>query len=169
MARSLNKVTLIGMVGNVETKQLPNGGSVTNISLATDESYTDKQTGQKVEQTEWHRVVLFGKSSEIAAKYVTKGIKIYVEGKLKTREWEKDGIKRYSTEIQGNEFMLLSHPGGQQGQQQPAQHQQQGYGHQQPVQQPVYQQAMPQQGYGHQQPQPQPQNYGAAFDDDIPF
>ena len=100
MARGVNKVILVGTCGqDPETRYLPNGNAVTNLSLATSEQWTDKQTGQKVEKTEWHRVSLFGKVAEIAGEYLRKGSQVYIEGKLQTREWEKDGIKRYTTEI----------------------------------------------------------------------
>ncbi|HCV38988.1 MAG TPA: single-stranded DNA-binding protein, partial [Pseudomonas sp.] len=98
--RGVNKVILVGTCGqDPEVRYTPNGNAVTNLSLATSEAWTDKQTGQKVEKTEWHRVVLFGKVAEIAGDYLRKGSQCYIEGKLKTREWEKDGIKRYSTEV----------------------------------------------------------------------
>src|SRR3990167_244785 len=100
MAPGGNKVILVGTCGqDPETRYLPNGNAVTNLSLATSEQWTDKQTGQKVEKTEWHRVSLFGKVAEIAGEYLRKGSQVYIEGKLQTREWEKDGIKRYTTEI----------------------------------------------------------------------
>ena len=100
MARGVNKVILVGTCGqDPETRYLPSGNAVTNLSLATSEQWTDKQTGQKVEKTEWHRVALFGKVAEIAGEYLRKGSQVYIEGKLQTREWEKDGIKRYTTEI----------------------------------------------------------------------
>lgn len=100
MARGVNKVILVGTCGqDPEVRYLPNGNAVTNLSLATSEQWTDKQTGQKVERTEWHRVSLFGKVAEIAGEYLRKGSQCYIEGKLQTREWEKDGIKRYTTEI----------------------------------------------------------------------
>jgi single-strand DNA-binding protein len=98
--RGINKVILVGTCGqDPEVRYLPNGNAVTNLSLATSEQWTDKQTGQKVEKTEWHRVSLFGKVAEIAGEYLRKGSQVYIEGKLQTREWEKDGIKRYTTEI----------------------------------------------------------------------
>lgn len=98
--RGVNKVILVGTCGqDPETRYLPNGTAVTNLSLATSEQWTDKQTGQKVEKTEWHRVSMFGKVAEIAGEYLGKGSQVYIEGKLQTREWEKDGIKRYTTEI----------------------------------------------------------------------
>ncbi len=100
MARGVNKVILVGTCGqDPEVRYLPNGNAVTNLSLATSEQWTDKQTGQKVEKTEWHRVSMFGKVAEIAGEYLRKGSQVYIEGKLQTREWEKDGIKRYTTEI----------------------------------------------------------------------
>ena len=98
--RGINKVILIGTCGqDPEVRYMPNGNAVTNLSLATNEQWTDKQTGQQVQKTEWHRVMLFGKVAEIAGEYLRKGSQVYIEGKLQTREWEKDGIKRYTTEI----------------------------------------------------------------------
>lgn len=98
--RGVNKVILIGNVGgDPETRYMPNGNAVTNITLATTDSWKDKQTGQQQERTEWHRVVLFGKVAEIAGEYLRKGSQCYIEGRLQTREWEKDGVKRYTTEI----------------------------------------------------------------------
>lgn len=100
MARGVNKVILVGTCGqDPEVKYLSNGNAVTNLSLATSEQWKDKQSGDKKEKTEWHRVVIFGKVAEIAGEYLRKGSQVYIEGKLQTREWEKDGIKRYSTEI----------------------------------------------------------------------
>lgn len=100
MARGVNKVILVGTCGqDPETRYTPGGTAITNLSLATSEQWTDKQTGQKVEKTEWHRVVFFGKIAEIAGEYLRKGSQCYIEGRLATREWEKDGIKRYTTEI----------------------------------------------------------------------
>lgn len=100
MARGVNKVILVGTLGqDPEVKYLPNGNAVCNLSLATSEQWKDKQTGEKKEKTEWHRVVMFGKVAEIAGEYCRKGSQVYIEGKLETREWEKDGIKRYTTEI----------------------------------------------------------------------
>jgi len=100
MARGVNKVILIGNVGgDPETRYMPNGNAVTNITLATTDSWKDKQTGQQQEKTEWHRVVLFGKVAEIAGEFLKKGSQCYIEGRLQTREWEKDGVKRYTTEV----------------------------------------------------------------------
>jgi len=112
MARSINKVTLIGTLGrDPEVRYLPNGNAVANLSLATDESYNDKGTGQKVEQTEWHRLTVYGRLAEICQQYLKKGSRAYFEGKLRTREWEKDGVKRYTTEIICNEMMMLDSRG----------------------------------------------------------
>jgi single-strand DNA-binding protein len=175
MGRSVNKVQVIGnLCRDPEMKYLPNGNAVVTISVATDESYNDKNSGQKVERTEWHRMTAFGKLAEIIGQYLKKGSKAYFEGKLKTNEYEKDGIKRYSTEIVINDMMMLDgRPSDKQvGQgnngggfapqgQQPAQRQSQQGGF------------APQGGYSQsaQQPQaaPQPANYFDSFDDDIPF
>ncbi|WP_307830583.1 single-stranded DNA-binding protein [Pseudomonas sp. MF5691] len=126
MMRGVNRVTLLGTCGqDPEVRYMPNGTCVTNLSLATSEQWTDKQTGQKVEKTEWHRVSLFGKVAEIAGEYLHKGSRVYIEGKLQTRSWEKDGIKRYTTEIvvdmQGTLQLLDAKPAEQEarGPQQP--------------------------------------------------
>jgi single-strand DNA-binding protein len=109
MARGINKVILIGNLGNdPETKFLPSGGAVTNVSLATSESWKDKQTGQQQERTEWHRVVFFNKLAEIAGEYLKKGSKVYVEGSLRTRKWQgQDGQDRYTTEIVVSDMQML--------------------------------------------------------------
>jgi single-strand DNA-binding protein len=86
---------------------MPNGKAVTNISIATSESWKDKTTGEPQERTEWHRVVFFNTLADIVGEYVKKGSRLYIEGKLQTRSWEQDGIKRYSTEIVGNEMQML--------------------------------------------------------------
>lgn len=100
MARGVNKVIIIGNLGaDPETRYMPNGNAVCNITLATTDSWKDKQTGQQQERTEWHRVVFFGRLAEVAGQYLRKGSKVYIEGRLQTREWEKDGIKRYTTEV----------------------------------------------------------------------
>lgn len=179
MARGVNKVILVGTCGqDPETRYLPNGNAVTNLSLATSEQWTDKQSGQKVEKTEWHRVTLFGKVAEIAGEYLRKGSQVYIEGKLQTREWEKDGIKRYITEIivdmQGTLQLLGGRPQGDQ----------QGQGGNN------YAQSAPRPQQSRPVPQQQPQSYGQpvqresrpapqqaaqpaadfdSFDDDLPF
>ncbi len=109
MARgSVNKVILIGTLGrDPEMRYLPNGNAVCSVSLATDEGYRDKNTGQQVDKTEWHRVEAFGRLAEIMGEYTKKGSKLYIEGKLRTDEYEKDGIKRYSTKIIANEMTML--------------------------------------------------------------
>jgi single-strand DNA-binding protein len=97
----INKVILVGTLGrDPETKQIANGGFITNLNLATSEQWTDKQSGQRQEKTEWHRVVLFGKLAEIAGQYLKKGRQVYLEGKLQTRKWQdQTGQDRYSTEV----------------------------------------------------------------------
>lgn len=168
MARGVNKVILVGTCGqDPEVKFLPNGNAVTNLSLATSEQWTDKQTGQKVEKTEWHRVSMFGKVAEIAGEYLRKGSQVYIEGKLQTREWEKDGIKRYTTEIvvdmQGTMQLLGGRP--QQNDQQGSNGSQQ----QAPRQQTPRPQSAPQQQSRPPQQAPQPAQDFDSFDDDIPF
>ena len=100
-SRGINKVILVGNIGqDPEIKYLPNGGAVANLTLATSDSYKDKNTGQEVEKTEWHRVCIFGKLAEICGEYVRKGSKLYIEGKLQTRKWQdQSGQDRYTTEI----------------------------------------------------------------------
>jgi single-strand DNA-binding protein len=124
MARGINKVILIGNAGNdAEVRFMPSGGAVANVSLATTESWRDKQTGQMQERTEWHRVSFMDRGNfrlgQIAGDFIKKGSKVYVEGSLRTREWEKDGIKRYTTEIIASEMQLLDGraDGGNAGQQ----------------------------------------------------
>lgn len=105
---SVNKVILVGNLGkDPETRYLPDGGAVTNISLATTESWKDKASGEKKEKTEWHRVGFFGKLAEIAGEYLKKGSQVYVEGRIQTREYEKEGVKRYSTEIIADRMQML--------------------------------------------------------------
>jgi single-strand DNA-binding protein len=109
MARGVNKVILVGNLGNdPESNELPSGGAVTNISVATSESWKDKKTGQQQERTEWHRVVFFNRLAEIANEYLKKGSKVYVEGSLRTRKWQdKQGQDRYTTEIVASEMQML--------------------------------------------------------------
>ncbi|QXG23191.1 single-stranded DNA-binding protein [Pseudomonas viridiflava] len=189
MARGVNKVILVGTCGqDPEVRYLPNGNAVTNLSLATSEQWTDKQTGQKVEKTEWHRVSMFGKVAEIAGEYLRKGSQVYIEGKLQTREWEKDGIKRYTTEIvvdmQGTMQLLGGRPQGDAQQGQGGGNYNQSAPNQsapRPQQSRPQQSAPPQQNYNQQPPQhresrpapqqqaPQPAADFDSFDDDIPF
>jgi len=118
MARGINKVILVGNCGqDPDTKYLPSGNAVTNITIATSESWKDKQTGQQQERTEWHRIVFFNRLGEVAGEYLRKGSKVYVEGSLRTRKWQdQSGADRYTTEIVGSEMQMLdSRSGGQQG------------------------------------------------------
>ena len=115
MARGINKVILIGNLGkDPETRYMPSGGAVTNITLATSESWKDKNTGEQQERTEWHRVVFFNRLGEIAGEYLKKGSKVYVEGSLRTRKWQgQDGQDRYTTEIVASDMQMLdSRTGG---------------------------------------------------------
>ena len=155
MSRGVNKIILLGNLGaDPEMRNTQAGKAVANLSIATSESWTDKNTGQKQEKTEWHKVVFFDRLAEVAGQYLKKGSKIYIEGKLQTRKWQnQQGVDQYTTEIVGNEMQMLdsrSDGGGQQQggyQQQPAQ--QQAYAAPTPQQSPSYAQ-QPQQ---HQQPQ----------------
>lgn len=117
MARGINKVILIGNVGqDPEVKYMPSGGAVTNISLATTDTWKDKVSGLPQERTEWHRLVFFNRLGEIAGEYLKKGSKIYVEGALRTRKWQaQDGTDRYTTEIVVSEMQMLDGRPGQDG------------------------------------------------------
>ena len=114
MARGVNKVILIGNLGrDPEVRYAPNGQAVANVTLATSESWKDKNTGEKQERTEWHRVVFFGRLAEIAGEYLKKGAQVYVEGRLQTRKWQdKDGADRYTTEIVANDMQMLGSRAG---------------------------------------------------------
>lgn len=150
-SRGVNKVILIGSLGNdPESRNMPNGDMVTNISMATSETWKDKNTGEQQEKTEWHRVIFFRRLAEIVDQYVKKGSKIYIEGRLQTRSWEQDGVKRYTTEIVANEMQMLDSR-GQGGQQ--------NGGASQPAPSQSQQQS------GQQAQQSIPDNFG----DDIPF
>ena len=145
-SRGVNKVILVGNVGNEpECRTMPNGNSVANISVATSESWKDKNTSEQQERTEWHRVVFFNRLAEIVEQYVKKGSKLYIEGRLQTRSWEQDGIKRYTTEIVANEVQMLDSRGSTN---------QEGFGDQATATQTPQQAA--------------PANFD-NFDDDIPF
>ena len=127
MARGVNKVIIVGNLGaDPDSKSMPSGNMVANFSVATTESWNDRDTGERQEKTEWHRVVFFGKLAEIAEQYLDKGSQLYVEGKLQTRKWQdKEGNDRYTTEILGNEMNMLggrqsSGDGGAYDQSQPA-------------------------------------------------
>ena len=144
MARGVNKVILIGNLGDdPDVKHTNNGNAVCNISIATSESWTDKQSGQKQERTEWHRVVFFNKLGEIAGQYLHKGSKVYIEGSLRTRKWQdQNGQDRYTTEIVGSEMQMLDSRGDSNAQMGGGQG---GYQQQAPQQNRAPQQAAPQQ------------------------
>ncbi len=114
MARGVNKVILIGNLGrDPEVRYSPSGSAVANVTLATSESWKDKNSGEKQEKTEWHRVVFFGRLAEIAGEYLKKGSQVFVEGRLQTRKWQdKEGHDRYTTEIVANEMQMLGSRGG---------------------------------------------------------
>ncbi|MDE0759425.1 MAG: single-stranded DNA-binding protein [Pseudomonadales bacterium] len=175
MAKGINKVIIVGNLGrDPETRFMPSGGAVTNVSVATSKSWRDRESGEQKERTEWHRVVFFNRLAEIAGEYLKRGSKIYLEGELRTREWEREGQKHYTTEIVANEMQMLDGRGdgggGQgggyapQGNQGGYQNQNENYGGGS---------AAPQQ-YQNQNPG-QNQNQGGFsgpaddFDDDIPF
>lgn len=109
MARGINKVILVGNLGaDPETRYMPSGGAVTNIRIATTDSWRDKESGEQQERTEWHSVALFGRLGEIAGEYLRKGRQVYIEGRLRTRKWQdRDGNDRYTTEIIANEMQML--------------------------------------------------------------
>ncbi len=185
MARGVNKVILIGNLGqDPEVRYMPNGNAVTNVTIATSESWKDRESGQQQERTEWHRVVFFGKLAEIAGQYLRKGSKVYVEGALRTRKWQgQDGQDRYTTEIvcdmNGQMQMLDSRSEGGGGYQQQAPAQQ--YQQQAPVQQARHQssysappasaapQSAPPAPAAPQSAPPAPAAGFDDFDDDIPF
>ena len=109
--RGVNKVIVVGNLGqDPDTRFMPSGSAVTNISVATSESWKDKQTGEKKERTEWHRVAAFGRLAEIMAEYLRKGSQVYIEGKLRTRKWDKDGQTHYTTEIIADQMQMLGSP-----------------------------------------------------------
>ena len=173
MAKGINKVILIGNLGqDPELRYMPQGGAVANLSIATSETYKDKATGQPKEVTEWHRVVMYGKLAEIAGEYLSKGSKVYIEGKLKTRKWtDQQGIERYTTEIVANELQMLDGNQGQRPAQQPPAAPgprpmpgQQGYQKPTPAQQ-----RMPMQGGYANNNAGQPMQPPAEYIDDIPF
>ena len=116
-SRGVNKVILVGNVGSdPEFRAMPNGNGVAQLSLATSDQWKDKNTGEAKEKTEWHRVVFFNRLAEIVEQYVNKGSKLYIEGSLRTRSWEQDGVKKYSTEIVAKEMQMLdSRSGGDSG------------------------------------------------------
>lgn len=148
MARGVNKVIIVGNLGNdPDTKYMPSGSAVTNLSVATNESWKDKATGEQKDRTEWHKVAMFGRLAEISAEYLRKGSQVYIEGKLRTRKWQdQQGNDRYSTEIIADEMQML---GGRTGGGAPAM-------------------GGPPQSSPPPQGSPGPAG-GGDFDDDIPF
>ena len=160
-SRGVNKVILVGNLGNdPETRYMPSGGAVTNITVATSESWKDKQTGQPQERTGWHRVVFFNRLAEIAGEYLRKGSKVYLEGSLRTRKWQDNsGQDRYTTEIVANEMQMLDSRGSGQG-----------GGYQQGQGAAPAPQSAPAQGAAAAAAAPAaaPTDFG-DFDDDIPF
>ena len=146
MARGINKVILVGNLGaDPETRYMPSGSAVTNLSVATSESWKDKQTGEQKDRTEWHKVVMFDRLAEIAAEYLRKGSQVYIEGKLQTRKWQdRDGNDRWTTEVRANEMQMLGGRGGAGG-------------------------AAPMGSDSRPSSSPPPQPGPDDFDDDIPF
>ena len=116
MARGINKVILVGNLGrDPETRYMPSGGAVTNVSIATSKGWKDRDSGEQKERTEWHRIVFFNKLAEIAGEYLKRGSKVYIEGELRTRDWEKDGQKHYTTEVVASEMQMLDSRGEMNG------------------------------------------------------
>jgi single-strand DNA-binding protein len=112
MKKGINKCIILGNLGqDPKLQHMPSGGAVTSINVATSESWKDKNTGQQEQRTDWHRIVFFNKLAEIAGQYLKKGSKVYIEGSLRTRAWEKDGEKRYTTEIVASEMQMLDSKG----------------------------------------------------------
>lgn len=159
MAKGINKVILVGNLGNdPEVKYMPSGGAVTNISIATTDSWKDKTSGEKVDRTEWHRVVFFNRLAEITGEYLKKGSQVYVEGALRTRKWQdQNGQDKYTTEIVGSEMQMLgSRSGGSDSFDQSA------------PSAPKQSKPNPSQQNRPNQAPAAPQNFD-DFDDDIPF
>ena len=150
MAKGVNKVIIIGNLGaDPEVRYMPSGGAVTNLSIATSESWKDKETGERVERTEWHRVVLFNRLAEIASEYLKKGSKVYLEGSIRTRKWQdNNGQDRYTTEIVANELQMLDSRGSA-------------------CEAPQYNRN--QASNAPNAPSPEPAMASDEFDDDIPF
>ena len=151
MARGINKVIIVGNLGgDPETRYMPSGSAVTNLTVATNESWKDKQTGEQKDRTEWHKVAMFNRLAEIAAEYLRKGSQVYIEGKLRTRKWQdKSGQDRWTTEIIADEMQMLGGRGGAGG----------GGGGSAPMSS----------GKDSGPPSAPPQTGPDDFDDDIPF
>ncbi|HCY2081948.1 single-stranded DNA-binding protein [Escherichia coli] len=173
--RGINKVILVGRLGkDPEVRYIPNGGAVANLQVATSETWRDKQTGEMREQTEWHRVVLFGKLAEVAGEYLRKGAQVYIEGQLRTRSWDdNNGVTRYITEIlvkTTGTMQMLGRAAGAQTQPEEAK-QFSGQPQQEPQLEPKKGGAKTK-GRGRKAAQPEPQQPSEPaydFDDDIPF
>ena len=163
MSRGINKAIIVGNLGqDPEVRFMPNGEAVANFTVATSETWKDKQTGEQKEKTEWHRITMYKRLAEIAGEYIKKGSKVYIEGKLQTRKWQnQQGVDQYTTEIVANEMQMLDGKPQQQGQQAP--HQQGGF------------QQAPRQQAPQQPPQfggpnsVKPLHSSVDFDDNIPF
>ena len=183
--RGINKVILVGTLGkDPETKTFPNGGSLTQFSIATTEVWSDKNTGERKEQTEWHRIVLQNKLGEIAQQYLRKGSKVYIEGSLRTRQWtDQSGVEKYTTEVRASNMQMLdsqqqgnggNNQGHQNNNQQPRQQQNNQHGYQNHGQQQSNQPQQNQQhgnqnvGYG-PTPTQQPKQNPVDLDDGLPF
>ena len=168
MARGVNKVILVGTLGrDPETRYMPSGGAVTNLNLATSEQWKDKQTGEKKESTEWHRVVLFNKLAEIGAEYLRKGQQVYIEGALRTRKWQnKEGHDQYTTEIVASEMQMLGgRPGGSGSSDSSFDEPQRSAPRAAPAARPPQESRQPAAA-----PMPQDSSWGGGFEeDDIPF
>ena len=165
----INKVIIVGRLGNdPDIRTMPNGEAVANISVATSETWTDKNTGERRETTEWHRIVFYRRQAEVVGEYLRKGSQVYVEGRLRTRKWQdQNGQDRYTTEIQGDVMQMLdSRNAGNQGG---------DYGYapqsapQQYSQQPSYQSQSAPRQTAKPTSAPQPEPAMDSFDDDIPF
>jgi len=164
---TVNKVIILGRLGSdPEVRYMPSGSAVANLSVATNDGYKDKNTGEYVTTTEWHRVVLFGRSAEVAGQYLKKGGNVYVEGRIRTSKWQdKNGQDRYTTEIVGNEMQLLNAGGGQGGGEQ-------GFNQMPPQQQSQPAAAPRPQAAPAAKPQPATapaESFEQGFDDEIPF
>jgi len=163
-SKGINKVILVGYLGQEpEIRNLPNGGVVANLSIATNDSWKDKQSGEQKERTEWHRVVIYGKLAEIAGEFLQKGTQVYIEGELRTRKWtDQNGLERYTTEVNvpqiGGVMQML---GSRQGGNAPASGQQGGWGEPRQPSGPSHSRTPPKQHPANEPPM--------DFDDDIPF
>lgn len=162
MARGINKVILVGTLGkDPEVKYMPSGGAITNVSVATSEQWKDKQSGEKKEITEWHRVVFFNRLAEIAGEYLRKGQQVYIEGRLRTRKWQgQDGQDRYTTEIVADDMQMLGgRPGGGMG----------AGSYEEAPQRTASGSGNPGRSAGNSAPAPASDRGFEDFDDDIPF